>query len=142
MEDITKKEWSLGSLLRRAVELRTQLNGIRKELGQVQDMIASMATYGQGSKTCTMAEDGILCKVQRRETVTWDQRQLKMAYQMIGAEGFSQAFDYEFKPISAKALNAWMADPNTPDAWRKMISIARTVKTQAPSVTFEDVRGE
>ena len=133
---------NLGALLRRGMELKKQMAAIRTELGQVHNAITAMASFKPGSKTCTMAQDGILCKVQQRDNVTWDQAQLKAAYKVIGPEGFSRAFDYEFKPISARALNAWMADPNTPDVWRQLVSVARTVKTQSPSVSFEDVSGD
>ena len=136
------KNMDLGALLKRGMELKKQMNAIRTELGQIHTAIAAQASFRNGSKTCTMAQDGILCKVQQRDNVIWDQAQLRAAYRIIGAEGFSQAFDYEFKPISARALNAWMAAPTTPDQWRQLVSMARTVKTQSPSVSFEDTRGE
>ena len=85
---------------------------------------------------------GYVAKVQRKETVCWDQKALWKAVQVMGVPEFRKAFTFEYKPKSSKELKDYMADASTPDEYRKLIDAARTVKEGAPSVTFEFVEAE
>lgn len=135
MKDITE-------LLREGYQLKARMAADKERLAQINAAIAGMATFSGACKTARLAASGYVAKVQRKETVTWDQKALWKAVQVMGVPEFKKAFTFEYKPKSAKELNAYMAAPDTPDEYRKLIDAARTVKEGSPSVTFEFVEAE
>lgn len=128
-----------GQLLREALELKAKIATAKARLDEINKEIAARAEFKAGSKTATMAADGVMAKVQLRENVSWNQDALRAAYQHIGADEFRRVFTYEFKPVGYHQVNAWLTDPSVPAIWRDMVANARTVKAGAPSVTFSSV---
>lgn len=131
-----------GQLLREGLELKAKIAAAKARLDEINKEIAARAEFKAGSKTATMAAGGVLAKVQLRETVSWNQEALKAACNKMGADEFRKIFSYEFKPLGARQLNAWMAAAETRDEWRSMVADARQVKAGAPSISYEDVSQE
>lgn len=131
---------NIAELLREGYALKARMAADKERLAQINAAIAGMATFSGACKTARLAASGYVAKVQRKETVTWDQKALRKAVNAMGVHEFQKAFDYEYKPKSAKDLNAYMMDPATPDEYRALISAARMVKPGAPTVTFECVQ--
>ena len=129
-------------LLREGYQLKARMAQDKERLAQINAAIAAQATFSGACKTARLAASGYVAKVQRKETVTWDQKALWKAVQVMGVPEFKKAFTFEYKPKSSKDLTAYMADPETPDEYRKLIDAARTIKEGAPSVTFEFVETE
>lgn len=132
----------ISELLREGYQLKARMAADKERLAQINAAIAGMATFSGACKTARLAASGYVAKVQRKETVTWDQKLLYKAVSRMGVEEFKKAFTFEYKPKSSKELKDYMAAPDTPDEYRKLIDAARTVKEGAPSVTFEFVEAE
>ena len=132
----------ISELLREGYQLKARMAADKERLAQINAAIAGMATFSGACKTARLAASGYVAKVQRKETITWDQKALWKAVQVMGVPEFRKAFTFEYKPKSSKELKDYMADVNTPDEYRKLIDAARTVKEGAPSVTFEFVETE
>lgn len=132
----------MSKLLHEALAIKARMTADKARLAEINATVANAAAFKEGSKTGTLAMDGVLAKVQLKETVSWSQDALQKAYSVIGADEFRKAFTYKFEPVSAKVLTSWMADPSTKDEWRALVADARTVKEGAPSVTYTDVREE
>ena len=139
MKDTDRK---LGSLLREALEHKRGMARMKARLDAINAEIARRAVFKDGCKTATMAEDNMRVKVQLKETVSWNQNGLKQALDVIGADEFRKVFTYEFKPLSARQLTAWLVDPTTKDEWRALVTEARQVKPGNPSVSYEDISAE
>lgn len=129
----------LSDLLREGYAIKARMAADKERLTQINAAIAGMATFSGTCKTARLAASGYVAKVQRKETVTWDQKALWKAVQVMGVPEFKKAFTFEYKPKSSKELKDYMAAPDTPDEYRKLIDAARTVKEGSPSVTFEFV---
>ncbi len=132
----------LGSLLKEALDCKTQMSRLKARLDAINKEVASRAFFMDGCKTATLAEDNVMAKVQLKETVSWDQDGLKQALNVIGQDEFRKVFTYEFKPLGARQLNAWLADPATKDEWRTLVTDCRKVKQGNPSISYEDVTPE
>ena len=135
MNDITE-------LLREGYQLKARMAADKERLAAINAAIAGMATFSGACKTARLAASGYVAKVQRKETVVWDQNALGKAVQVMGVPEFRKAFTFEYKPKSSRELTAYMADASTPDEYRKLIDAARTVKEGAPSVSYEFVEAE
>lgn len=129
-------------LLREGYQLKERMAADKTRLAQINAAIAAQATFSGACKTARLAASGYVAKVQRKETVVWDQNALGKAVQVMGVPEFRKAFTFEYKPKSSRELTAYMAAPDTPDEYRKLIDAARTVKEGAPSVSYEFVEAE
>lgn len=129
----------MSKLMREAMQIKARMDADKKRLAEINAAIADEVVFDGDCKTARLAMDGMMAKVQLRETVSWDQDALRAACKVIGADAFRKAFEYEFKPVSARALQSWLASPETPDEWRRLVTDARTIKTGAPSVSYEVV---
>lgn len=132
----------ISELLREGYQLKARMAADKERLAQINAAIAGMATFSGACKTARLAASGYVAKVQRKETVVWDQNALGKAVQVMGVPEFRKAFTFEYKPKSSRELTAYMAAPDTPDEYRKLIDAARTVKEGAPSVSYEFVEAE
>ena len=132
----------ISELLREGYQLKARMAADKERLAQINAAIAGMATFSGACKTARLAASGYVAKVQRKETITWDQKALWKAVQVMGVPEFRKAFTFEYKPKSSKELKDYMADASTPDEYRKLIDAARTVKEGAPSVSYEFVEAE
>lgn len=126
-------------LLREGYQLKARMAQDKERLTQINAAIAAQATFSGACKTARLAASGYVAKVQRKETVTWDQKALWKAIQVMGVPEFKKAFTFEYKPKSSKELKDYMAAPDTPDEYRKLIDAARLVKEGSPAVTYEFV---
>lgn len=129
----------ISDLLREGYAIKERMAQDKERLAQINAAIAGMATFSGACKTARLAASGYVAKVQRKETVTWDQKALWKAVQVMGVSEFKKAFTFEYKPKSSKELKDYMAAPDTPDEYRKLIDAARTVKEGSPAVTYEFV---
>lgn len=130
---------NVSELMREALQIKARMDMDKARLAEINKVMAEEAVFEGECKTARLAMDGMMAKVQLRETVSWNQDALREACKVIGADNFRRAFDYEFKPVSARALQAWLADPENRDDWRRMVTDARIIKTGAPSVSYEVV---
>ena len=118
----------ISDLLREGYAIKARMAADKERLAAINAKLLAAATFPINGKTAHMAANGYAVKVQLRETVSWDQKALRKAVNAMGVKEFQKAFDYEYKPKSAKDLNAYMMDPATPDEYRALISAARMVK--------------
>ena len=132
----------ISALLREGYQLKARMAADKERLAFINGVLASQATFPEGSNTARMAADGYLAKIQCKETVSWDQKALRKAVSFMGVEEFRKGFDYEYKPRSAKILKDYLAAADTPDEYRKLIDDARIVKRATPSVSYEHVGEE
>ncbi len=128
---------NLAELLKEGLALKTEIAQRQNRLHEINRVLADAAEYKPGSSTGRVAAGGILARVTRRQNTKWDQAALSAACQKIGAPLFKKAFTYEFKPIDARTLRAWLSSDDTPDEAKQLIEAARTITDGLPSVTYE-----
>lgn len=136
------KTENIGALLREGVALREEIAVRKARLAEINLLVAQATEFRDGCNTGRIAADGVLAKVVRKTTVTWDQQALSEACKQIGVAEFRKGFAFEFRPRSARALQDWLASPETSPEARDMVCAARTIRDAAPTVTFERVEEE
>lgn len=126
----------LGSLLSEGAKLKARIDADKARLGQINRELEALAVFPEGKSTAHVAAGGFRAIIQRKETVKWDQKKLGEAMKDIGAEGFQKVFTYEFKPLGAKQLKAFLEFGKPEDV--AAVKAAMTVAQGAPSVKYEE----
>jgi len=123
----------LAELLREGEALKRAIADDTKRLRNINQQVAAAAQFKGGAKTGHAVAGGIRAKVTLRENTRWDQGRLAQL-KAWHPELFRNAFASEYKPLSAKALEA-VAGAN-PD-FAQGVTWARTVSDGAPQVEYE-----
>ena len=127
----------LGSLLSEGMKLKTRIDADKARLAAINREIEALAEFPEGKSTAHVAANGFRATVTRKSTVKWDQKKLSEVMEAIGAEAFRKVFTYEFKPVGAKQLNAFLEFGAEADVAK--VKEAMTVTQSAPSVKYEEV---
>ena len=126
----------LGSLLSEGIKLKNRIDADKARLAEVNREIEALAEFPEGKNTAHLAANGLRATVTRKSSVKWDQKKLNEAMSAIGTEAFRKVFTYEFKPVGAKQLNAFLEFGNEADVAKA--KAAMTVTQAAPSVKYEE----
>lgn len=122
-------------LIREGMEIKARMDADKARLQSINNTLAELAEYKEGSKTGHIYGQNLHVKVQRKTNVKWDQAELNRARSAIGDELFFQVFKWEFKPASKKALDGFMqyGDKLHVD----MVNAAMTETPGTPAVEYE-----
>lgn len=110
---------------------------LKAEKQDLQAKLSRLATFKPGSKTGHVVTDSHKVTVTRRETTRYDQAKLEAARQAIGDKAFLSAFKWEFKPLSKRDFDFWMATAT--DEQKAFVLRAMTTKPAAPSVKIKEL---
>ncbi len=125
--------------VREWISTKATMAMLEKKLEDLRAVIETAAVFELGSNTGHFESEGCKFTVARRFNESWDQEKLKTVHDTIGSTRFFQAFKYEYKPLSKKAVDAFAsADPEM----EKAISWCRTVKPGKASITYENLNPE
>lgn len=102
-------DYRLADLITKAAYMHKELTEKKEEFQKIKDEITKLAIIPQGKMSTQINANGITCKVQCTERLSWDQQKLCQARAKIGDEIFMQAFVYEWKPRSKKDLDGFMS---------------------------------
>lgn len=127
----------LGSLLSEGMKLKVRIDADKARLAEINRELEALASFPEGKATAHLAAGGFRATVTRKTTVKWDQKKLAGAMDAIGAEAFQKVFTYEFKPLGAKQLKAFL-EFGEPEAIAA-VRAAMTEAPAAPSVRYEEV---
>lgn len=116
---------SIEALVKEHYELKSQMDELKKRLGEVADAIAKQAVFPEGKNTTTAVFGGVKVKVQRKETYTWDQAKLNTARFALGDEKFLNLFRYKWE-ANKRQLDGFMA--NAPEEQKRPVEDALTIK--------------
>lgn len=131
---------TLANLLSEGMQLKARIDADKARLADINRAIEAIAVFPEGKATAHVAAGGFRATVQRKTTVKWDQAKLASAMDAIGADTFKRVFSYEFKPLGAKQLKAFLefGEPEQVAA----VKAAMTEAPASPSVRFECVMEE
>jgi len=131
---------SLESLLSEGMQIKARIDADKARLGQINRELEALAVFPEGKSTAHVVAGGFRATVQKKTTVKWDQKKLAEAMKAIGAESFQKVFTYEFKPLGAKQLKAFLefGEPEQVAAVKE----AMTEAPASPSVKYECVMEE
>ena len=128
---------NLANLLSEGMHLKAKIDAAKARLAKINREIEAIAVFPEGKATAHLAAGGFRATIQRKTTVKWDQAKLAEAMKTLGAESFQKVFTYEFKPLGAKQLKAFLefGEPEQVAAVKE----AMTETPASPSVKFECV---
>ena len=128
---------NLSKLLSEGMQLKARIDADKARLAEINKAIEAVAVFPDGKATAHVAAGGFRATVQRKTTIKWDQAKLASAMDAIGSESFKKVFTYEFKPLGAKQLKAFLefGEPEQVAAVKAAMSEAPA----SPSVKFECV---
>ena len=128
---------NLSKLLSEGMQLKARIDADKARLAEINKAIEAVAVFTDGKATAHVAAGGFRATVQRKTTIKWDQAKLASAMDAIGSESFKKVFTYEFKPLGAKQLKAFLefGEPEQVAAVKAAMSEAPA----SPSVKFECV---
>jgi hypothetical protein len=126
----------INDLIAEGATLKTYIETATAKLREINQQIATVAEYKDGSKTGHLVGGGYTVKVSLRDNVKWDQNKIAQVITLIPAA--KECFKTEYKPDSKK-LDAAIARS---EDLEKAINWARTVTPGAPSVTYEKIEEE
>ena len=126
----------LGSLLSEGAKLKTRIDADKGRLAEINRELESLCDFPEGKATAHLAANGFRATVTRKTTVKCDQKKLNSAMQAMGSDAFRKVFTYEFKPVGAKQLNAFLEFGD--EAEVEAVKAAMTVTPASPSVKYEE----
>lgn len=130
---------ALQRAVREWISTKATMAMLEKKLDDLRPVIEAAAAFELGSNTGHFEAEGCKFTVARRFNESWDQEKLKTVHDTIGSTRFFEAFKYEFKPLSKKAVDAFAAaDPEM----EKAVSWCRTIKPGKSSITYENLTPE
>ena len=98
----------VNALIREGMEIKARMDADKKRLQSINNTLAELAEYREGSQTGHIYDTNLHVKVQRKTNVKWDQAELNRARVALGDDLFFEVFKWEFKPASKKALDGFM----------------------------------
>ena len=126
----------IGALLSEGMKLKTRIDADKARLAEINRELEALAVFPEGKNTAHLAASGFRATVTRKTTVKWDQEKLADAMKTMGSEAFRKVFTYEFKPVGAKQLNAFLEFGG--EAEVGAVKAAMTVAQGSPSVKYEE----
>lgn len=112
--------------------LKAQANDIKEQITLLEQEIGKTAVFPDGKKTSNYEQDGFSVKVERKETLKWDQDKLNKARAELGDGIFLRLFKFEWKHKQKAVLDEFLAH----DAKAQTIQDALTIKNNF-SVSIE-----
>lgn len=122
----------LFSLKQQEEILKAQANEIKEQINSLEQEIGKTAVFPQGKKTSNYEQDGFSVKVERKETLKWDQDKLNKARAELGDDTFLRLFKFEWKHKQKAVLDEFLAN----DANAKHLKDALTISDKF-SVSIE-----
>lgn len=112
-----KKEKTMNEQLKKLFELKqqeevlkAQANDIKEQITVLEQEIGKTAVFAQGKKISNYEQDGFAVKVERKETLKWDQEKLNKARAEIGDSIFLRLFKFEWKHKNKSVLEDFLSD--------------------------------
>lgn len=138
-QKITKEiQMDVEQLVQKGATLKAQITELSEQLKAIDIELAGKADYKPGSKTGHMVAGGFKVTVSLKDNVKWDQIKLLQIKELL-PDAFSASFIPEYKPASAKALDAVIKQDEN---FAKAISWAREVTPGKPAVKYEALEEE
>lgn len=126
---------AIKDLVVRGSELKLQIQNMTKLLHDINTELVKVAEFKNGSKSGHLFEAGIKVTVQVKENIKYLQDRLMQLKDLV-PEAFNEAFVYEYKPASSKALLAAMKENAD---FAKGVEWSRQITPGAPYVTYEKI---
>lgn len=129
------RELTQDQLIAKAVELKCRIAQQTSDLKELQKLIEERCTFPEGRQTAHIFGAGYDVTVQQRTNTKWDQKKLEEARKAMGNDEFFKVFAWEFKPQSAKQLDAFLSFGSSDHA--RLVLDARTVTKGASQFTYQ-----
>ena len=125
------------ALLMEGYNLKRRMDADKARLAAINQQLARLAEYRDGSATGHIYAGDMHAKVVQRSNVKWHQPELEQARKAMGDDAFFKVFKWEYKPLSAKALNGFFDYGAL--AHVEAVKAACEESYGAPTVTYERV---
>lgn len=90
--------------------LKAQASDIKEQITLLEQEIGKTAVFPNGKKTFNYEQDGFSVKVERKETLKWDQEKLNQARAKLGDKTFLRLFKFEWKHKQKAVLDEFMSN--------------------------------
>lgn len=114
--------------------LKKELNEVKEQINLLEQEIGKSTVFPQGKKTFNYEQDGFYVKVERKETLKWDQDKLNKTRAELGDETFLRLFKFEWKHKQKAELDKFLAH----DAKAKSLQDALTISDKF-SVSIKNI---
>lgn len=108
--------------------LKAQASDIKEQITLLEQEIGKTAVFPDGKKTSNYKQDGFSVKVERKETLKWDQDLLNQARAKLGDKTFLRLFKYEWKHKNLAVLRDFLSDKTNNDTAFLMAAMTVTDK--------------
>lgn len=124
---------NLFELEKQKANLKSQLAQLEEKIKTEQSLYAEKIVFKDNKKTGYLEQDGFKLKMEKKETITWDQEKLRALRIQLTDEVFRPYFKFEWKHADKKALDIFIKTPQGAP-----LMDAMTIKT-TNSFTLEQV---
>lgn len=124
--------------IHQAMILKAEIDNKKKQLAGIQQELATLAQYKEGSQTGHIYTEHYHVKVALKKNIKWNQKKLNEARTAIGDKDFFSVFGWKFEPKSKAVLDVFLADQDVKIT--APILEAMTVSDGSPSVTYEEIK--
>lgn len=113
----------LYSLKQQKEVLDAQLKGIKEQIADIELEIGNSTVFPQDKKMLSYNQDNFAVKIEKKETLKWDQDKLNQARITLGDDTFLNLFGFEWKHKQKAVLDNFIKT----DARAKVVQDALTI---------------